>query len=64
MEFCFMNQYNFDITINLTDIAIEAETEKEARSKLTEQVADYFTDTQVSISDKEAVLTDIFRDKL
>ena len=55
-----MNTYNFDITINLTDIGIEADNEEEARGKLTEQVSDYFTDTQVSISDKEAKLTDVF----
>jgi hypothetical protein len=51
--------YSFDITINLTDIGVEADNEEEARSKLTEQVADYFTDTQISISAKEAKLVDV-----
>ena len=52
-------EYSFDITINLTDIGIEAEDEEEARGKLTEQIAEYFADTKVSIGKDEAKLIDV-----
>jgi len=51
--------YRFTITILLNLNAL-AESEEEARGKLTEHVADYFIDTTTTISKNEAKLTDIF----
>ena len=54
-----IKEYTFDITIKLTDIGVEANDEDEARSKLTEQVSDYFVDTTVNISKDEAKLVSV-----
>ena len=51
-----MKTYDFEITIILDSIDIEAKNEKEARSQLTEQVRDYFAETTIEIGEKEAKL--------
>lgn len=55
-----MKQFDFDITIKLTDIEIEAKTEKEAREQLTESVENYFSVVTVNITEKEAKLVNVY----
>ena len=51
--------YDFEVTITIGIGDISASSEKEARSKLTEEVADYMAETTIEISDKEAKLIDV-----
>jgi hypothetical protein len=48
-------EYIFEVTIKI-DMNTYAENEADARANLTELVADYFAETTVEISDKEAKL--------
>jgi len=50
-----MNEYEFNIDTSV-NLSVEAESEKEARSKLTEVLQEYFAETSLTVSDDEAEL--------
>ena len=50
-------EYEFDITTTV-NLSIEADSEKEARSKLTETLQEYFADTTLTIGESEAKLVE------
>ena len=51
-------EYDFEVNVKI-DISVVAKNEREAREQLTEQVADYFRDTDIEIGRKEATLVDV-----
>ena len=53
-----MAEYTFDISLSL-GISVEAKDENEARSKLTEQISEYFANPHTPIAKDEAVLIDV-----
>lgn len=58
-----IKEYDFEITVILDSITVEADNEEEARGKLPELVAEYFSNTQVSISHEEAKLCEVVTTK-
>jgi formylmethanofuran dehydrogenase subunit E len=54
-------EYIFDVNLNI-EIQITAKSEAGARKQLTEQVADYFRETEIEIGKKEAKLVGVVVD--